>query len=742
MNLTRPPQVAFRLALRLVHGFRKMLPKQTSHSFGSRRTPAGQTIEKIYVINLDREPGRWLRIKQELRRIRDRLGNDLLDLTERYAAVDARDFLQDPSIDADVDPYYTLADQLFVEPQPQTFPTRFDLDARIRMTRAEVAVARSHIEVWRRIAGGEQTHALILEDDVWFHPSFARHLDQAWKDVVAVSNEHEGVDVIYVSYVEARHGAPKTFVSSAVFRPVRGLWHLSGYILSKQGALRLLRLLPCRGPVDLWINHQFSVLNVLATRRSLVRQRTDAVSTNSYSILPTLSTIGAITSEGAALFSVRPTQLPVFAFGSANSGQSSLAIALSMLGYRCCSDLDSLPLSELTRLLEGSVERVFNAYVNVGCLESMVGELRRLYPQAKFIVTAALANGATPTSWSVPTVLDGADVVVIDTCSVNAWRILCEHLRCAPPPCSFPRMNDLGQRQIVEAAVLPIFARGCKAPKRDQSPWIVECGHSGWRGVQVEPPTHESEIKWSANDERSGRVDRLHWLARTDTFTGNLALFRPSNVEFDSMEGVTIHVRKEELGVRQYSAGALTSHDRYLFGRFEATFEASNVPGVVTGFFLHRNSPHQEIDVEIAGNMPTRLLVNVFYNPGGEGAPFDYGYRGAPSHIELGFDASKGLHRYAIEWGPCEIRWLVNDRLVHRRVLWDPTPIPHLPMKLHFNTWPCRSNQLAGRLHHRRLPAKTYVQSIHVTAHGSPLIERQAESCSAPDEALFMGDIA
>lgn len=742
MNLTRSPQVAFRLALRIVHRIRTMFPRQTSHSFGNRRTPDEQTIEKIYVINLDREPSRWLRIKQELRRIRDRFGNDLLDLTERYAAVDARDFLQDPSIDEDVDPYYTLADQLFVEPQPQTLPTRFDLEARIRMTRAEVAVARSHIEIWRRIALGEQTHALILEDDVWFHPSFAHHLDQAWKEVVAESNEDEGIDVIYVSYVEARHGAPKTFVSTTVFRPMRGLWHLSGYILSKQGAQRLLRLLPCRGPVDLWINHQFSTLNVRATRRSLVRQRTDTVSTNSYSILPTLSTIGAINSEGAALFSVRPTQLPVFAFGPENSGQSSLAIALSMLGYRCCSDLDSLPLFELKRLLEGNIERVFNAYVNVGCLESMAGELRRLYPQAKFIVTATLANGASQNGWRVPTVLEGADVVMIDTCSANAWRILCEHLRCAPPSCSFPRVNDLGQRHIVEVDVLPELEQGQKATKRDQLPWVVERGHFGWRGVQVAPPVHESEMIWSANDEHMTRLDRLHWLSRTDTFTANLALFRPSNVEFDCAEGVTIHVRREELGVRQYSAGALTSYDRYLFGRFEATFKASNVPGVVTGFFLHRNSPHQEIDIEISGNMPNRLLVNVFYNPGSEGAPFDYGYRGAPSHIELGFDASKELHRYVIEWTPYEIRWLVDDRLVHRRVLWDPTPIPHLPMKLHINTWPCRSNQLAGRLRPNLLPAKSYVQSIRVRAHSLPSIERQMETSSAPDEALFITDIA
>jgi beta-glucanase (GH16 family) len=154
-----------------------------------------------------------------------------------------------------------------------------------------------------------------------------------------------------------------------------------------------------------------------------------------------------------------------------------------------------------------------------------------------------------------------------------------------------------------------------------------------------------------------------------------------------------------------------------LFGKFEATIKASNVPGVVTGFFLHRNSPRQEIDIEIAGNRPNRLLVNVFYNPGGEGAYFDYGYRGTPSYIELGFDASKASHRFAIEWNPCEIRWLVDDHLVHRRAIWDPTPIPHLPMALHINIWPSRSTQLAGRINNRRLPATTIVGSIALEAN-------------------------
>ena len=204
--------------------------------------------------------------------------------------------------------------------------------------------------------------------------------------------------------------------------------------------------------------------------------------------------------------------------------------------------------------------------------------------------------------------------------------------------------------------------------------------------------------------------------------------------QYDGVEGATIHVQREDLGVRQYSAGALSSNADYLFGRFESTFQASNVPGVITGFFLHRNSPHQEIDIEIAGNMPNRLLVNVFYNPSNQGAKFDYGYRGSPSYIELGFDASKGLHRYAIEWTPCEIRWLVDDLLVHRRVLWDPTPIPHLPMKLHFNAWPSRASQLAGRLNARRLPAMAQVQSIRARPHGPSVFEQEARGLVGSDE--------
>jgi GR25 family glycosyltransferase involved in LPS biosynthesis len=672
----------------------------------------------IYVINLDREPGRWSKMEQELKHILDSSGAEILRLTERHVAVDANQFSQQPGKDAEIDPFYTLGDQLFVEPQPLVLPTRLELNTPIRMSRAEIAVARSHINVWKKVAAGNYEYVLILEDDTWFHSRFAKYLDQAWTEIVAENDVKSRFDVLYVSYLEVKHGAPKSFLSKNVFRPVRGLWHLSGYVLSREGAEKLLRLLPCRGPIDLWINHHFEALDVRATKSSLISQRRDVRSTNSYSILPALTKIGAINSEGASLFNIRPIEHPVFAFGPEGSGHSSLAMALSMLGYRCCSDFKNLPAPEMERLLAGKEDRAFNAYVNIGSLNTKVRELRSRYPKAKFIITAANDITVDYAFLGLEDDLKGADIAVLHLDELNKWQVVCEHLRCAPPACFFPMLKDLGQRPILDEIIKADLVLKCKIPRHDNSPWMVE-SRSWWKGINVVPAKDgqgENGTLVRITD-RLEHLDARRWLLRSDTFTDNLALFRPSNVEFRSGIGAVFSIKREPLGVRGYSAASLCSLDQYLFGKFEATIQASNVPGVVTGIFLHRNSPRQEIDIEIAGNRPDRLLVNVFYNPGDEGANFDYGYRGAPTYIELGFDSSKACHRFAIEWSPHEIRWLVDDKLVYRRVIWDPTPIPNLPMTFHVNSWLTRSTQLAGRINNGRLPANTIVGGIALEAN-------------------------
>lgn len=405
MNPTRGMLALTRFFYRLGLKGRRLLPRQWCHAFGPAH-PA-ERIERIYVINLDRQPGRWAEMRRELDQILDCSGEPLTQRTVRFPACDARSFALSHKADDEVGPIYTLRDQLFVEPQPRVLPGRFELDRPIRMSWPEVAVARSHIGVWRRIATGEDAYALVLEDDAWFKWGFGRYVDQAWHELAPDRDGTAPFDVFYLSYKEVRGGARKALLSAHVFRPVCGLWYLSGYVLSREGARKLLRLLPCRGPVDLWMNHQFDALEIRATRRPLISQRSDMGSANSYSILPALSRMGVLDCEGQSLFQNRPQHRPVFAFGEEGSGLSSLAMALSMLGYRCCSDLQGLPEEERAQLFAGSSDRVFDAYVNIGSLMMSAATLRERYPGAKFIVTTS--NGLLLAAHSQPRAFESPD---------------------------------------------------------------------------------------------------------------------------------------------------------------------------------------------------------------------------------------------------------------------------------------------------------------------------------------------
>ena len=715
MNLLKPLRSASRLIYVLFFRCRFRLPRQRCHTFLGASNDQQSGIGPIFVINLDRQTNRWADMVRELDRILDASGNPLSERAIRFSACDAQVDPMEFRGSTDVVPFYTLGDQLFVEPQPRAVPDAFDLERPIRMSQAEIAVACSHIGVWKAIAQSSDSYALVLEDDVWFERGFGRTLEQAWREMEDADRASPRFDVLYVSYGEVRYGAPKELLSTNVFRPERGLWYLSGYVLSKEGAQALLDLLPCRGPIDLWTNHKFRELEVRALSRSVINQRRDLHSTNSYSILPALSRIGVLNSGDAALFQRRPTHSPVFAFGAPESGLSSLAMALSMLGYRCCSDLDWIPKCEFENLLAGRTDRVFDAYVNIGSLNAQIPVLRQRYPSAKYIVIDDAARPPNRLNGNIVDALEGADVLYLHRDNISSWRALCEHLRLAPPDAHYPAVRDIGLRRHQLASPARKIAASVRRLRHDPSPWIVK-SRAGWTGISASP--FDGQESWAplrlCFDDDLAQIQSARWWIRSDTFPGNLALFRPENVTSAAGGGLSLEVCEKSLGVRNLSAAAVSSRASFQFGRFEATLQATDVPGLVTGFFLHRNSPRQEIDVEILGNQPDQLLVNVFYNPGTDGAKFDYGYRGTPAIINLGFDASRALHQFTIEWEPREIRWFVDQRLVHRRAIWDPTPIPHLPMTLHVNTWPTRSRAFAGRLALRKLPVSAIVRRVAV----------------------------
>jgi len=663
-------------------------------------------IGPIYVVSLDREPRRWAAVRRELARIVDGAVRPLSERALRFSACDGQ---ADPDRPLDTYPeierVYTLADQLAVEPQPHIAPDSVDLARPILLTRTEVAIARSHVALWRTIAAGDAPYAMVLEDDVWFERRFGARLAAAWREMIAADGGAPVFDLLYLSFREVYYGGTKRSFTRHLFRVERGLWHTAGYLLSREGARRLLALLPCRGPVDLWLNLQFPKLEVRALRRSAVTQRPDLPSTNTQSIRLPFGRLGLLNSAQGA-FRRRPVHRPVFAFGPAGSGLSSLAMALSLLGYRCCSDVDRLPDGERAALLRGRGARVFDAYVNVGGLREHLGTLLRRHPGAKVIVTAA---GDRPAEAAE------AQVLVLDR-ERQGWRRLAAFLGLPPPLPAYPFVAELGQRRLV--GLRPERSSAVRRLRHDRSPWIAP-RRDGWAGLAE--GTDERTAASRPLQEDAAALAPERWLSRTDTFPGNAALFRPANVVPAADGGLRLSVTSEPrgLGIRTLGAAAVAGRAPFLYGRFEAELQASAVPGLVTTLSLLRETPWQEIVLSIAGDRPGRLLLNVFYNPGTEGAEFDYGRRGTPVAVDLGFDASRAPHRFAIDWRPGAIAWLVDDQPVHRRVLWDPTPIPHLPLTAQVSLWPPLSRWLAGRLRAGALPASIPLRRLSVDA-GQP----------------------
>ena len=134
--------------------------------------------------------------------------------------------------------------------------------------------------------------------------------------------------------------------------------------------------------------------------------------------------------------------------------------------------------------------------------------------------------------------------------------------------------------------------------------------------------------------------------------------------------------------------------------------------GLISAFFLYRIDPWQEIDIEFLGNDTSKMLANVYFNPGEEGTVQNYGTSGTPVIVDLGFDASIRFHHYAIEWDPNEIRWFVDDDLVHVRNMGYPTPIPNLPLKVQMNLWATRNSKLAGKINYSTLPKTAEIKSV------------------------------
>jgi len=279
---------------------------------------------------------------------------------------------------------------------------------------------------------------------------------------------------------------------------------------------------------------------------------------------------------------------------------------------------------------------------------------------------------------------------------------------------------------------IPVHTGPCETLEHDGDPWIVPEARMG--GSYCPPPTLDpaTRVVMRSGSFRSVRHDTLrqldpsYWDSLDTTFFCNQAVFAPENLLARSGGGLNLRLRPEERGDRHFTAASFASKDnadaRFLYGRFEVVMKPARVSGVLSAFFLYRYDPWQEIDAEFVGSDTTKLLFNVYYNPGREGDLYNYGFRGTPVRVDLGFDAADDFHRYTIEWDPSGIRFFVDGLMVHHRAAGLPTPVPHLPMRFHVNVWPTCSEELAGPLDSAALPAQAEVREVNLWSwHPAPL---------------------
>lgn len=679
-----------------------LLPGRRILAFGMGEARIGA----IMVINLDRQPRRWRRVRRELARFRTFDGTPLLSITRRLAAVDARDG-RAVAATADVDTIYRIGDQLHVQPDPRLLAC-FGVDEPVIMTRQEVAVARSHVEVWKAIVAGANEYVLVLEDDIWFRRGAATMIDRGWSAARRHCGANEGPQLIYFSYADADGTAERINLDDVVFRPLRGLWFLSGYVLSREGAATLLRAMPVIGPVDLWMNFRFEALGALALCSPVILQRQDAGSDNAYSILPYLARAGTIDAGPAPAPPNRESSGPLVAWTSGGLHES-LAMALSMLGLRVRvydGDEEVIQAHDLP-VLFGTFDAIVDPPLAPGALSTTIANTK-----VKFLLESPPPLGSRLGR------LPHAQTLILSQDAPNGdrWPCICAFLGLDPPAEAFPMGAERGLRVFrddrPDAArrVLPDSFRR-NAYRLDPSPWVLPL-RSDWR---PSPPSAEMAPSGGQclADATTAR-DSSPFRTLIETFPGNLASFEMEGVVHEE-EGLRLTMSKgNTAGGRPYRSGAFASLEAFGHGRFEAEIKAASGPGLVTGFFLHRSQPRQEIDIELAGGDPTGMLVNVYFNPGDDGANMAFGYRGTPCRIELGFDATLEVHRYAIDWRPGYIAWSVDGRVVHKRVGWDPTPLPHLPMRLHANLWAPRSEELAGTIDDNALPSTAIFRRVSV----------------------------
>ena len=229
-------------------------------------------VQDVVIIHMKKRKDRYRKMKREASRVKLKVGN-FWDKIRIKEGLDGK-FLRVRST-KDFNPSYTFESHYKVDPHPVWKGKEYQ--KKIRCSNAEIGCTLSHIQVWKDIVKDKTPHTLVLEDDFFLDTKFQDKFIQAWSEVP------KDFDLFYLSTLPTAYGFTWDPHSENVIEIHNGVWWLSGYILSYEGAKKLVDNFPVEGPCDMWINHQFKNMSVYSTKSKLIGQRPDTTSDNIYS---------------------------------------------------------------------------------------------------------------------------------------------------------------------------------------------------------------------------------------------------------------------------------------------------------------------------------------------------------------------------------------------------------------------------------------------------------------------------
>ncbi|VBB17727.1 glycosyltransferase family 25 [Yasminevirus sp. GU-2018] len=214
------------MAQRVDYGVDYDVDYDVDHSVNMAQPPTKiNDFDRIFYINLDRRPERDSNVKAQLKNA------GLLQIAERVSAVDGS------KLDLDmVKPIITKKGVDDALGQTNAFG--------ISLTRGAIGCAMSHRSIWIRIRDDpEVKSALILEDDIDIDRDFIRKFNK-YRRFVPLN-----YDVLFLGY----HPASMKYFSkdeNQAFVRSEKVYGLFGYIVTKQGAEKLLKMFPISEQVD------------------------------------------------------------------------------------------------------------------------------------------------------------------------------------------------------------------------------------------------------------------------------------------------------------------------------------------------------------------------------------------------------------------------------------------------------------------------------------------------------------